>query len=82
MEFASEMIVLATLNKLRITEVPVVLSPDGRTGPSHLRPWRDGWRHLRFLFKHSPGIIFLIRELLLMLGGLVRKIFLFFKSKR
>jgi glycosyltransferase involved in cell wall biosynthesis len=76
MEFASEMIVAATINHLRITEVPVVLSPDGRSRPSHLRPWRDGWRHLRFLLNYSPSPTFLFKELLLMVGGLFRKIIL------
>ena len=75
MEFASEMIIVATVNHLRITEVPVVLSPDGRSRPSHLRPWRDGWRHLKFLLSHSRGPVFLIRELLLMAGGLIRRLF-------
>ena len=79
MEFASEMIVASTIHHLRITEVPVVLSPDGRGRPSHLRPWRDGWRHLRFLLSHSPGPIFLIRELLLMVGGLIKRFFTLFK---
>lgn len=59
MEFASEMIVKATLNKLRITEVPTTLSPDGRSRPPHLRRWRDGWRHLRFLLIYSPRWLFL-----------------------
>ena len=54
MEFASEMVVKATINKLRITEVPTILSPDGRSRPPHLRSWRDGWRHLRFLLLFSP----------------------------
>ncbi len=49
MEFASEMVVKATLNGLRISEVSTTLSPDLRTRSPHLRPWRDGWRHLRFL---------------------------------
>ena len=48
MEFASEMVVKATLHKLSIAEVPITLSPDGRSRPPHLRSWRDGWRHLRF----------------------------------
>lgn len=74
MEFASEMIVKSTIHHLRITEVPVVLSPDGRSRPSHLRPWRDGWRHLRFLLAHSPGPFFLVHELMLMVGGLVNRI--------
>jgi glycosyltransferase involved in cell wall biosynthesis len=54
MEFASEMIVKATLAGWRISEVPTVLSPDGRSRPPHLRSWRDGWRHLRFLLMMSP----------------------------
>lgn len=54
MEFASEMIVKATLAGWRIAEVPTVLSPDGRSRAPHLRTWRDGWRHLRFLLMMSP----------------------------
>lgn len=50
MEFASEMVVKATLHSLRVTKVPTTLSRDGRSRPPHLRSWRDGWRHLRFLF--------------------------------
>jgi glycosyltransferase involved in cell wall biosynthesis len=60
MEFASEMVVKATVAGLRITEVPTVLSRDGREGDSHLRPWRDGWRHLRFLLVFSPRWLFLV----------------------
>ena len=59
MEFASEMVVKATIRKLRITEVPTTLSPDGRSRPPHLRSWRDGWRHLRFLLLFSPRWLFL-----------------------
>src|SRR5208337_2579214 len=59
MEFASEMVVKATLFKMRIAEVPTTLSPDGRSRPPHLRTWRDGWRHLRFLFLYSPRWLFL-----------------------
>ena len=59
MEFASEMVVKATLAKLCISEVPVVLSPDGRSRAPHLRSWRDGWRHLRFLLLFSPRWLFL-----------------------
>jgi glycosyltransferase involved in cell wall biosynthesis len=54
MEFASEMIVKATLAGWQIAEVPTVLSPAGRSRPPHLRSWRDGWRHLRFLLMMSP----------------------------
>jgi glycosyltransferase involved in cell wall biosynthesis len=59
MEFASEMIVKASLSGLKITEVPTSLSPDGRSRPPHLRTWRDGWRHLVFLLAASPRWLFL-----------------------
>jgi glycosyltransferase involved in cell wall biosynthesis len=71
MEFASEMVVKATLNKMRIAEVPTTLSPAGRSRPPHLRSWRDGWRHLRFLLLYSPRWLFLYPGLLLMLFGLL-----------
>jgi glycosyltransferase involved in cell wall biosynthesis len=71
MEFASEMVVKATLHKLRITEVPTTLSPDGRSRPPHLRTWSDGWRHLRFLLLYSPRWLFLYPGALLMLAGLI-----------
>jgi glycosyltransferase involved in cell wall biosynthesis len=58
MEFASEMVVKATLQKVRMTEVPTQLSPDGRSRRPHLRPWRDGWRHLRLLLLFSPRWLF------------------------
>src|SRR4051794_35957964 len=74
MEFASEMIVKATLHKLRISEVPTTLSPDGRSRPPHLRTWRDGWRHLRFLLLYSPRWLFLLPGLLLTVLGLVATI--------
>jgi glycosyltransferase involved in cell wall biosynthesis len=70
MEFASEMVVKATLQNLRITEVPTVLSPDGRSRPPHLRSWRDGWRHLRFLLLYSPRWLFLYPGAFLMIAGL------------
>ena len=54
MEFASEMIVKATLAGWRIVEVPTTLSPTGRSRRPHLRSWRDGWRHLRLLLMMSP----------------------------
>jgi glycosyltransferase involved in cell wall biosynthesis len=71
MEFASEMVVKATLHNLKITEVPTTLSPDGRSRPPHLRSWRDGWRHLRFLLLYSPRWLFLYPGVLLMLTGLL-----------
>ena len=70
MEFASEMVVKATLHGLRIAEVPTTLSPDGRTRPPHLRSWRDGWRHLRFLLLYSPRWLFLYPGMTLLLAGL------------
>ncbi len=70
MEFASEMVVKATINHLRITEVPTTLSVDGRDREPHLRTWRDGWRHLRFLLMLSPRWLFLYPGLLLMLAGI------------
>jgi glycosyltransferase involved in cell wall biosynthesis len=70
MEFASELVVKATLFGLRITEVPATLSPDGRSRPPHLRSWRDGWRHLRFMLLFSPNWLFLYPGLALMLVGL------------
>jgi hypothetical protein len=60
MEFASEMIVAARKGGLEIREVPVSLGPDLRSRAPHLRTWRDGWRHLRFLFAHSPTWTFLV----------------------
>lgn len=71
MEFASEMIVKATLLKLKIAEVPTTLSPDGRSRAPHLRPWRDGWRHLQFMLLCSPRWLFLYPGFLLMMAGLL-----------
>lgn len=71
MEFASEMVVKATLQKLRISEVPTTLSKDGRSRAPHLRSWRDGWRHLRFLLLYSPRWLFLYPGALLMAIGLL-----------
>jgi glycosyltransferase involved in cell wall biosynthesis len=66
MEFASELIVKAALAGWRIAEVPTTLSPDGRGRPPHLRTWRDGWRHLRFLLLFSPRWLFLYPGLALL----------------
>jgi glycosyltransferase involved in cell wall biosynthesis len=70
MELASEMVVKASILQMRIAEVPVQLSPDGRSRPPHLRSWRDGWRHLRFLLLYSPRWLFLYPGILLMVSGL------------
>jgi glycosyltransferase involved in cell wall biosynthesis len=59
MEFASEIVVKAALGRMKITEVPTTLRPDGRDRPPHLRSWHDGWRHLRFLLIFSPRWLFL-----------------------
>ena len=59
MEFASEMVVKASLYNLNIVETPTTLKKDGRSRPPHLRSWRDGWRHLRFLLLHSPRWLFI-----------------------
>lgn len=69
MEFASEMVVRASLAGLRIVEVPTMLKKDGRHRASHLRTWRDGWRHLRFLLLHSPRWTFGYPGLALILAG-------------
>jgi glycosyltransferase involved in cell wall biosynthesis len=76
MEFASEMIVRATVEGLRIAEVPATLSPAGRTRPPHLRAMRDGWRHLRFLLLFSPRWLFLYPGAILMLVGLASMLWL------
>jgi len=69
MEFASEMVIKATLLKMRIAEVPTTLARDGRDRPPHLRPWRDGWRHLRFMLLYSPRWLFLYPGAALMFVG-------------
>jgi hypothetical protein len=71
MEFASEMVAKAALRRLRVTEVPTTLAKDGRSRPPHLRSWRDGWRHLRFLLLYSPRYLFLLPGLLLALTGAI-----------
>jgi glycosyltransferase involved in cell wall biosynthesis len=76
MEFASEMVVKASLFRMRISEVPTTLSPDARSRPPHLRTWRDGWRHLRFLLMYSPRWLFLYPGILLIVAGLIGCAFL------
>jgi hypothetical protein len=70
MEFASEMVVKASLLGMRVTEIPTTLSPDGRSRAPHLRTWRDGWRHLRFMLMYSPRWLFLYPGMFLILLGL------------
>lgn len=81
MEFASEMVVKSTLNGLKITEVPTTLSPDGRSRKPHLRTWRDGWRHLRFLLLYSPRWLFLYPGFFLMIVGLISTIILLYSPR-
>jgi hypothetical protein len=64
MEFASEMVIKAALQRRSITEVPATLSVDLRDRAPHLRPWRDGWRHLRYLFMLSPTSVFVAPALI------------------
>jgi glycosyltransferase involved in cell wall biosynthesis len=71
MEFASEMIVKASLNGLKIAEVPTTLKPDGRSRKPHLRTWRDGWRHLVFLLSASPRWLFLYPGIFLASFGFI-----------
>lgn len=70
MEFASEMIIKATLLGMSRTEIPVTLRPDGRIGPSHLRPFRDAWRHLRYLLMLSPFWLYFVPALITGIIGL------------
>lgn len=69
MEYASEMVVMAELNHLKITQVPTTLKKDGRSRAPHLRSFRDGWRHLKFLFMYAPNWLFLYPGILLLLIG-------------
>jgi len=82
MEFASEMVVKAALAGWRIAEVPTTLHPDGRGRPPHLRSWRDGWRHLRFLLLFSPRWLFLYPGLVLLIAGTVVTALLYFAPLR
>lgn len=82
MEFASEMVVKAALAAWRIAEVPTTLSPDGRGRPSHLRSWRDGWRHLRLLLLFSPRWLFLYPGLAFLLLGVFLTAALYFAPLR
>ncbi len=76
MEFASEMIVRASLARLDIAEVPTTLKPDGRSRPPHLKTWRDGWRHLKFLLMFSPRWLFAVPGGILTALGLIASLVL------
>ena len=77
MEFASEMVVKATLLGISIAEVPTTLKPDGRSRAPHLRTWHDGWRHLRFLMLYCPRWLFFYPGFALMLFGFSVSVWLF-----
>ena len=77
MEFASEMVVHAALSRLRIAEVPTTLRPDGRSRPPHLRTWRDGWRHLKFLLAFSPRWLFYYPSIVLFVLGVLTMVALY-----
>jgi hypothetical protein len=76
MEFAIEMVVRAVLAGLSVAEVPTTLAKDGRSRPSHLHTWRDGWRTLRFLLLYSPRWLFLYPGLTLIALGLATSLLL------
>lgn len=82
MEYASEMIVQANLNDLKIVEIPTTLKKDGRSRPPHLKSFSDGWRHLKFLLLYSPKWLFLIPGLILVLIGIIGNIIFLFDNIR
>ena len=82
MEFASEMVVRSGLAGLRIEEVPTTLSPDGRSRAPHLRTWRDGWRHLKFLLMYNPRWLYFVPGAALCGVGVLLAAFLFFGPQR
>jgi glycosyltransferase involved in cell wall biosynthesis len=71
MEFASEMVIRAAMSGMTIAEVPITFRPDGRDRPPHLRPWRDGWRHLKTILVFSPTALFLVPGMTLLAIGLI-----------
>jgi glycosyltransferase involved in cell wall biosynthesis len=79
MEFASEMVMKAAVHAMRIAEVPITLRKDGRSRPPHLRPWRDGWRHLRFMLIYSPRWLFLVPGLSLAIFGTIAAVSIYFR---
>lgn len=71
MEFASEMVVKSSMNDAKIAEVPVKLRKDKRDRPPHLKTWRDGWRHLKFLLIHAPKFLYVLPMLLILVSGIL-----------
>lgn len=77
MEFASEMVIKSALLEMKVCETPIILYPDGRDRPPHLRSWRDGWRHLRFMLIYSPRWLFFYPGIFLVIFGLVLSLWAF-----
>lgn len=77
MEWASEMVVKAKLAGLKMTEVPITLYKDGRSRPPHLRRWRDGWRHMRFMLLHAPTWLFTFPGLAMVTIGILGQVLLY-----
>jgi len=77
MEFASEMVMKSSIQAMRVAEVPITLHKDGRSRPPHLKPWRDGWRHLRFMLIYSPRWLFLMPGLAAAVVGALASIAIF-----
>ncbi|QEM66789.1 glycosyltransferase family 2 protein [Geobacter sp. FeAm09] len=82
MEWASEQVIKSRLNSLKMTEVPITLYKDGRNRPPHLRRWRDGWRHLRFMLLHAPNWLFIYPGMALVLTALALGIMLLLDAVR
>jgi hypothetical protein len=76
MEYASEMVIKAAIFGQRIVEVPITLYKDGRSRPPHLRTWRDGWRHLRFMLAYAPNWVFFFPGALMSIIGALTVIWL------
>src|ERR1039457_4373942 len=74
MEWASEMVIKSKLAGLKMTEVPITLHKDGRSRPPHLKRWRDGWRHLRFMLAHAPTALFFVPAFMFLVAGLAGEI--------
>lgn len=77
MEFATEMVIRASEERLKMTEIPIDLFPDKRNRPPHLRTFRDGWRHLRFIMTYAPNHLYLLPGMLLLAIGLAFQVLLF-----
>jgi glycosyltransferase involved in cell wall biosynthesis len=82
MEFASEMVIKAALIGLKMTEIPITLHLDGRSSAPHLRPFRDGWRHLRFMLLHSPTHLYIWPGFAMFTSGMIAMLLLLISPER